>query len=679
MRTRRRAVVTGYTLLALVGLTAVVSLLDHGAAGRGVGVGFWLQSVLAGLAFAFVGALLVALRPGNLLGPVLLTGGGALVLEFSAREYAFRGLVLFPGSLPGAAAAGWCGLLLDPVFFPLTIALTLLLFPDGRLPSRRWRPVVAVGLLATAAQVVLHAVADGPLRDETYHYDIPWRGPVGAGWSAAAQERLTQAGLLILLASVVRLLLRYRTLRAEDRQPVKPLALVGSAAVVSLALQFAPPLAQTGRALLVAVVCAGLPAALAVGALRHRVWEFDRVLVGTFVYTALTVLITATYVGVVVAAGHLAGRGGDRPALLPSVLATALVAVGVSPVKSALERAARRLVYGVRATPYQALAALPRQLAEAPVVDEVLPRTARALADGLGVTAARVRAFVPGAAPLVSWSSPPAGPGDEDGLLVVAVRHLGEEVGDVAVRPPVDRSLSGADRRLLADLAAQAGPALRGVALAAELRARLEQLTESRTRLATAQVEERRRLERDIHDGAQQQLVALAVHLQQAEELAGTEAARAAVAACREELGRCIDELRELARGIYPPVLAARGLTAALRGRARSGAGNLRVAVRSTVDGRRFSPAVELAAYFTALEALQNAAKHAPGSTVTVSLDERDGRLALCVADDGPGFTAPAGGGTGLLGMADRIGAAGGAFAVDSTPRGTTVTALLPY
>jgi signal transduction histidine kinase len=367
---------------------------------------------------------------------------------------------------------------------------------------------------------------------------------------------LVPVGLLILLAAVIRLLVRYRRLGAEDRQPVKPLALVGVAAVMSLTIQSIPALEATGQVLLVLAVCVGLPAALAVGALRHRVWEFDRVLVGTFVYTALTALITATYVGVVVGAGRLAGAGDAGPALLPSVLATALVAVGVSPVKSMLERAARRLVYGVRATPYQALAALPHQLAEAPAVDEVLPRTARALADGLGVAAARVRAFVPGGAPLVSWSSAPVA---QEDLLVVQVRHLGEEVGDVAVRPPTDRSLSGADRRLLADLAAQAGPALRGVALAAELRARLEQLTDSRARLATAQVEERRRLERDIHDGAQQQLVALAVHLRRAEELAGDDEARAAIATCRTALGTCIDDLRELARGIYPPVLAARG------------------------------------------------------------------------------------------------------------------------
>jgi hypothetical protein len=159
-------------------------------------------------------------------------------------------------------------------------------------------------------------------------------------------------GLLILLAGVVQLFARYRSMPHEDRQPVKPLALAGAVAVLALAIQPIDALTATGQAVLVAAVCFGLPAALAIGALRYRVWDFDRVLVATFVYTALTALITAVYVGVVLGAAHLAGRADAGPALLPSVLATALVAAGVSPVKSALERAARRLVHGVRADPY---------------------------------------------------------------------------------------------------------------------------------------------------------------------------------------------------------------------------------------------------------------------------------------------------------------------------------------
>ncbi|MCK9926969.1 histidine kinase [Frankia sp. Mgl5] len=308
-----------------------------------------------------------------------------------------------------------------------------------------------------------------------------------------------------------------------------------------------------------------------------------------------------------------------------------------------------------------------------------------------------------------AWSPAPPARTPPD-LVVVPVTSLGEVVGDVAVQPWPDRPLSGADRRLLADLAAQAGPALRGVALAAELSGRLDQITRqstalraSRERIATAQVEERRRLERDIHDGAQQHLLAAVLSLRTAEGLvttatraatgaATTEAAEpepeaaeedaaAALRRCRDDLDRCIDDLRELARGIYPPVLAARGLVAAIRARARTAPGTVRVTGTESLNGHRLPRQTEAAAYFACLEAMQNATKHAPGAAVSVEIGLADGVLSFTVSDDGPGFdpTAPQGGGTGLLGMADRVGAAGGALSIRSAPgNGTTVSGTLP-
>jgi signal transduction histidine kinase len=324
------------------------------------------------------------------------------------------------------------------------------------------------------------------------------------------------------------------------------------------------------------------------------------------------------------------------------------------------------------------------------VVEDVLLSTADTLTRGLGVPAARVRVFLDGGAESVAWS--PAD-GEAGTLIVVPVRHLGGVVGDVAVQPWADRPLSNRQRRLLADLAAQAGPALRSVALATELQARLDQITEqsgllraSRQRIVTAQIAERRRLERDLHDGAQQQLVALAMSIQDVEEqvTAGRPDAAllAALAECRAELGRCIDEVRLLAGGIYPPVLSARGLTAALRARARLGASDVRVHAASALDGTRFPTEVEMSVYFCCLEALQNAAKHAPGALVRVRLDATDTTLTFEVADDGPGLdpqTARASGGSGLLGMEDRIGVVGGTLTIDAAPGdGCTVRGTVP-
>ena len=436
---------------------------------------------------------------------------------------------------------------------------------------------------------------------------------------------------------------------------------------------------QLGVVTLVASVTIGLPVALAVAVLRYRLWDLDRAIVATLVYGALAIGVIGVYVAVVVGISALIGRA--EPPLALSIAATALVALGFAPAREALTRRARRLVYGKRASPYETLTALPHQLADAPDVDVVLPRIAEALRAGLGLSAARVRVLGEDAT-LTSWSPPEASVENPD-LHVVEVRQLGRVVGDVAVVQPADRSLGRTDERLLADLAAQAGPALHGVALTAQLRARIDQVTvqseqlrASRERLATATIEERRRLERDIHDGAQQQLVALAVHLAEIEDTARlTE-----LPAVRRELDACIDALREFARGVYPPVLIARGLVPALRARIRTLAADVQL-IDEGVDDHRFGERIEVAVYFCCLEALQNIAKHAPASTARISLRLDSDVLIFEIADDGPGFDvdlAPVSG-SGLIGMADRIGAAGGELKIISSPgTGTVIRGRLP-
>ncbi|MGK5684044.1 sensor histidine kinase [Actinoplanes sp. URMC 104] len=658
MSTRARLSACGAALLTVAAVTGAVLDIRIGAHL------FVLTSLATGLSFGLTGALLTALRPANILGPLLLTAGGAVTLEFGLRAYAVDGPTLL----------GVLGLALDPLFFPVPVALLLLLFPDGRLPSRRWRPAVAAGLLLITAAVVLNLIRPGPVTDESYGRELPWRGllPVAAADRVAGLlEIITSLGLLLLLAAVVELVVRLARARGEERRRLVPVALAGALAAIFLIVQVLPGLHGVGVAGFVAAVAVALPAALIVGALRYRVWDLDQVLVTAIVYAALTVLITSVYVGVVVGSARLAGSATTAPALLPTVVVTALVAVLFAPVKERIGRAARRLVLGVRATPYEVLAALPQQLAEAPAVDDVLPRTARTLASGLGVPAARVRAFTGTDAAAEVWF--PAAPDEPDDLVEIPVRHLGELVGDVAVRPSPDRPLSAGDRRLLADLATQAGPALRGVILAGRLAARLDELDASRRRIVTAEARGRRRLERDIHDGVQQHMTALAVSLNAARD------DPAALQRARDDLDRCLQDLRDLARGIYPPVLAARGLAAALRARARTAPATVRVDADPGAAGLRLEENTELAVYFTILEAMQNAVKHAAGATITVRLTATGGRLDFLVEDDGPGFDpAAAGDGTGLVGMADRLNAVGGVLRIDAAPgAGTRIAGTL--
>jgi signal transduction histidine kinase len=289
--------------------------------------------------------------------------------------------------------------------------------------------------------------------------------------------------------------------------------------------------------------------------------------------------------------------------------------------------------------------------------------------------------------PAAGWPSDEAGspPGTvalvDDGLpelpaeVAVPVLHDGELLGALTVRMPPSEPATAATRTLVADLAAQAGLVLRNVQLIEELRA-------SRRRLVTAQDEERRRLERNLHDGAQQQLIGLRLRLRLAEsllpeDLADDEPVRQALADLGEAAQSALDDLRDLARGIYPPLLAERGLRAALEGQARKSAIDVRV---WTGELGRYPQEAEAAVYFCSLEALQNVAKYAGAGRATLRLWQDARTLAFTVSDEGAGFDpGQVGYGTGLQGMADRLAALGGTLTVTSRPgAGTTVTGRVP-
>jgi signal transduction histidine kinase len=272
---------------------------------------------------------------------------------------------------------------------------------------------------------------------------------------------------------------------------------------------------------------------------------------------------------------------------------------------------------------------------------------------------------------------------------VLPVAHQGSAVGEIAVSKPRGDQLTPSEERLLEDLASQAGLAMHNVQLALELRSRLEQISRvteelhaSRERIVTAQDTERRRLERDIRASAEVQLEALVEKLDRAEALLLSDPAAAGT--LLDELGTdagaALDALRDLARGIYPPLLGDQGPIAALLAHVRKARLPARVVAHASVDGRRFDPRIEAAVYFCCLEALDNAGRHAPGSPVTVTVAADEEGISFRIADEGPGFdpvavTDP----SGLQRMRDRAEALGGTLEVRSGPgSGTEVVGRLP-
>jgi len=412
---------------------------------------------------------------------------------------------------------------------------------------------------------------------------------------------------------------------------------------------------------------------------------------------SLAAYIGALYLAVVVGIGSALGTTIPNTGL--SVLAITIVALTFGRVRTRAQRFADRLVRGQHASPEEVLERFAEQLAETADPDEALARMTEIVAEGVG--AVRAEVWLAARGELFSAASwPPSLQGRRprvalppDGLPVLPradraapVRYGGELLGAITVGVRPGDPVSAVAATLLDDLASQAGLVLRTVRLAAELAARLDELKTtaaelraSRRRIVDAQDAERRRLERDIHDGAQQHLVALAVKVRMARTLAERDPGRTreAIVDLRALTGSALENLRDLTRGIYPPVLAAEGLEAALRAHAeRSG---MRISVSSR-GVSRLDPVIEAAVYFSCLEAIQNAAKHANAGEVRVAIESDRIEVAFTISDDGVGFDpARVSRGSGLNNMDDRLSVLGGRIAIASEPgRGTTVTGRLP-
>ncbi len=654
--------------------------------------------------FGLVGSLVASRQPRNLTGWLFLFVAVAIGLGGVANEYALYALVTHRGSLPGGVWAIWLTSWEQGLLFPAgAIAVLMLVLPDGHLLSRRWRWVAWPAVILSVLGVLGGIFAAGPLASGTPNFPTPQNpigvdasGPLGIALSLFGAAWLP--GYLVFAFAAASPLVRLGRSRGDERQQLKWIAyavvVTGSAVVLAaLGNLFVGHFPNwPGDAALGLGFGVALPAATAVAIFKYRLYDIDIVISRTLVYGSLAVFITAVYVGIAVGIGTLVGSGG-KPNLALSILATAIVAIGFQPVRERVQKVANRLVYGRRATPYEVLSEFSGRVAETYAADEVLPRMARVLQEGTGAESATVwlrgteelrpaATFPNGvgthiAVPMRNGALPPL----ENATRAVEVRHQGELLGALSVTKRRGEALTPIEQKLVDDLAHQAGLVLKNVGLSADLRTRLDELRASRQRLVSAQDLERRRLERNLHDGAQQHLVALKVKLGLAELLLGRdpEKAAATLEQLKSDADEALETLRDLARGIYPPLLADKGLVVALESQARKATVPVRV---ESAGVARYAQDVEATVYFCVLEALQNVQKYAGASQVVVRLRSSTDPATLTfeVADDGTGFeTATARKGAGLTNMNDRVDALGGAVHVISRPgTGTTVSGELP-
>jgi signal transduction histidine kinase len=475
----------------------------------------------------------------------------------------------------------------------------------------------------------------------------------------------------LLLGSVASLLIRFRGSSGVERQQIKWVALAVGFLVTSFFLSTIAGAIGLDANLVDTIVSGlafiALPVSVAIAVLQYHLYDLDVVVKKALVAGALVLLVIGTYAAVVGLLGVVTS-GNESSG---SVFIVALVlGLAFRPVTRFARRIADRLVYGRRATPYEVLTEFSERVGESYATEDVLGRMAQILGQATGAGSARVWLRIGSELrPAASWPTD-AEPADvavvADEVLptieretVVEVRDRGELLGALSVAMPPNDPMNPSKERLIRDLAAQAGLVLRNVRLVEELRA-------SQRRLVTAQDHERRRLERNIHDGAQQQMVALSVKTRLARDLTVRDPAKAAemLTQIDAEIKTALDDLRDLARGIYPPLLVDKGLGAALDAQARRS--TLPTTIRAEGLGR-YAPEVEAAVYFSCLEALQNVAKYAEASSATVILAQSNGHLTFEVVDDGRGFDpASRGSGTGLQGIADRLGALHGDLIVRS-------------
>ncbi|WP_109508116.1 sensor histidine kinase [Nocardioides speluncae] len=639
---------------ALGGLTAVAMLPGLVAlavapelrAGVEVAVGVLLAAVAAGAA-----VLVSRHAPANAVGPILMLGAFVAVFDTSMTGYA---IVAGAGELPAplwfvAAREGSWMLLYVPM------ALLLLHFPDGRLPSRRWRVVPIALLVVISVFFVVAALIPWP-------YPAPFedRQHPEVEWMAAALFVVLPAFMATLIASLASAVVRYRRSGEVARRQLRMLALAGISLPLTLLVCWLSYLVLDGPDLVVIgllFMFLAFPIAAAVAVIRHDLYDVDRALVLTTVYGIIGAGLLLVFT-VVSAVTGLALAGGST---VLAVIATAASALALGTLRPRLVDSVGRRLYPARARALAAIEDLRTRVHRGEAVPEQLePVLRRALAD----PELRIGYVVPGGEGFRDRDGRPvpSGPGAQ-------TITVGDEVVGVLV------AAASAAPWLMRDVAEASGLVVEIARLRLELAQALRDVEASRSRLLRAGYEERKRLELDLHDGAQQRLVSLGMSLRLAQRhlVDGTVDVDSVLDGAVAELGTAVGELRQIAHGLRPSCLDD-GLPAALASLTQG----IPLPVTVELETGALPDHVSTTAYYVASEALANAVKHAEAGAIDLVVRQHDDSVAVLVTDDGRGG-AVVKAGSGLAGLRDRVAALGGSIGVTSPPgQGTRIEAVLP-
>jgi signal transduction histidine kinase len=667
-------------ILVIIG--EVLSILAPLADGQLPPFSHQLFTPVATIAYGVVGALVASRHPRNPIGWLFCATGFLSSLNmFGAGYMLYDELALKSSSLPGANFAQWLNTWVWMLNGLLPVTFLLLLFPDGHLPSPRWRPVAWIAGLGIIG--VIFGMAFRPILEDMGHVEI---NPFGIPGSDGVMDTLTTVAapllLIGILGSITSVIVRFRNAAGIERAQLKWLAFAGVIVIVGNILAWIPwavwpdnPLSMEVGIIVQAITITNIVAAAGIAILRYRLWDIDIVINRTLVYISLSAIVVGVYMLLVGSAGALLRTSSSLPI---SLFATGVVAMSFQPIRERLQRGVNRLMFGERDEPYAVLGRLSQRLEVVVAAPVVLPTIVETVAEALKLPYAAI-ALKEGDSfkTAAEYSRPSLSERKPDGETeILPLVYQLETIGQLHLAPrSPGEQFSQTDRRLLETIARQAGIAAYNVRLTQDLQ-------RSRERLVTTREEERRRLRRDLHDGLGPILASMSFKLDAIHNLAdrNPESVKKMATDLKTQMQGALMDIRRIAYDLRPPALDELGLVGALKEHitACNQSGNLQIALEAPDNIPQLKAAVEVAAYRIAMEAMTNVARHADARQCQVRLF-MDGRLCLEIDDDGRGIPVGVRAGVGMSSMRERAEELGGTCVVETQPeQGTHVLVELP-